>query len=59
MVNNFIIKNGTIVDGSGAKPFKGDVAVKGGIITEVSENLPEGDWEVVYDAAGKIVSPGS
>ena len=34
---DLIIENGEIVDGSGAEPFKGDVAIKNGLITEVGD----------------------
>ena len=33
--NSLVIRNATIVDGTGADPFKGDVAIENGIIKEI------------------------
>jgi len=55
---NLIIKNGTVVDGTGAKPFAADVRVRGDKITEVGQNLKAAADERVVDAAGCIVAPG-
>ncbi len=33
--NSLVIRNATIVDGTGAEPFEGDVALENGVITEV------------------------
>ena len=51
-----LIKNATIVDGSGSPPFKGEVAVDGERITAIGKDL--GSSESIIDAGGKIVSPG-
>ena len=32
--NSLVIRNATIVDGTGIEPFKGDVAIENGIIKE-------------------------
>ena len=53
---DLIIRNGTIVDGTGAPRFTGDVAVKHGLIAAVG--TVHGDAAEEIDAAGKIVSPG-
>ncbi len=55
---DFIIKNGLIVDGTGKKPFKADVACQGDKIVKVAENIPAEEGKEVFDAAGKIVAPG-
>lgn len=55
-MHDLVIRNGTIVDGSGAPRFVADVAVDGGLITAIGPNLPKGKEEI--DAAGKIVAPG-
>ena len=52
------IKNGLIVDGSGAEPFKGELSIKNGIITAISKGPIEGDAVRVIDAGGQAVSPG-
>lgn len=53
---DLIIRNGTIVDGTGAKAFVGDVAVRGGVIAEVG--TVTGTAESVIDATGLVVTPG-
>ena len=53
---DLIIKNGTVYDGTGKKPFFADVAIKGNKIVAIGE-LEESSKEVI-DAKGKIVAPG-
>ena len=53
---DLIIRGGTIVDGTGAPRFTGDVAVKAGLIVAVGS--VHGDAAEEIDAAGKIVAPG-
>ncbi|GGD91257.1 amidohydrolase [Tsuneonella deserti] len=53
---DLIIRNGTIVDGTGDPRFAGDVAIKDGLIVQVGE--VRGDAAEEIDAAGKIVTPG-
>ena len=55
-MHDLVIRGGTIVDGSGGKPFVGDVAIDGGLISAVGVNLPKGRDEI--DARGKIITPG-
>ena len=53
-----ILKNGLVYDGSGTKPFKGDILIEGDRILNISNNIePEEGWEVV-DLEGLSVSPG-
>jgi NitT/TauT family transport system ATP-binding protein len=52
------ITNGTIVDGTGAKRFVGDVAVKDGDIVAVSQSSLDGDAAETLDATGLLVTPG-
>lgn len=54
---DLLIKNGTVVDGTGAPRFVADVAVKDGQIAAVGPNLSLAAKETV-DATGKIVTPG-
>ncbi len=53
---DLIIRHGTIVDGTGAPRFTGDVAVKDGLIAAVG--TVHGDAAQEIDAAGKVVAPG-
>jgi N-acyl-D-aspartate/D-glutamate deacylase len=51
-----IIRNGTIVDGSGGEPFRGDLAIEGDRIAAIGRVDGSGSQEI--DAAGQIVTPG-
>ena len=51
-----IIRNGTVIDGSGGAPFEADVAIANGKITQVGKVTGKGDREI--DAKGQIVTPG-
>jgi len=54
---DLIIRNGTIVDGSGKATYESDVAVKGNVIAGIGKNLP-GKGREEIDAKGKLVTPG-
>ncbi len=56
-MNDILIKNGTVVDGTGAPAYAADVRVKNGAIAEVGQNLAA-NGERVFDAAGCYVTPG-
>jgi N-acyl-D-aspartate/D-glutamate deacylase len=56
MVYDLIIRNGTIVDGLGGKPYVGDVAVVGGAIAALGSI--DGDATREIDATGLLVTPG-
>ena len=51
-----IIRNGTVIDGSGGAPFEADVAIANGKITQVGKVTGKADREI--DAKGQIVTPG-
>ncbi len=53
---DLIIRNGTIVDGTGKKPFEADLAVKGERVVAIGEHLGESHSEI--DAQGLLVTPG-
>ena len=55
-MHDLIIRNGVIVDGTGAARFRGDVAVDGGVITAVGE--VGGTARRTIDADGRLVTPG-
>ena len=55
-MHDLIIRGGTIADGSGRAPFRGDVAIDGNVITAVGE--VGGAARRVIDADGLLVAPG-
>ena len=56
MQYDLLIKNGTVVDGSGLPRFQADVAIVGGKIAAIGK-IREGAGEII-DAEGHVVSPG-
>ena len=52
-----IIRNGTVVDGTGGPARRADVAIKDGRIVKIG-NVDEQDARQVVDATGKMVTPG-
>ena len=54
---DLLIKNGRIVDGTGAAWFRGDVAVKGDTIVRIAPAI-EGGAARVIDVHGAAVAPG-
>jgi len=55
---NLIIKNGTVIDGTGSKKTVADVGVEKDKITAVGKLGENAKVENVIDAKGKIVCPG-
>src|SRR4051794_19962334 len=54
---DLLIRNATIVDGTRAPRFEGDVAVQKGLIKKIG-TLKTASADLVIDAAGKIAAPG-
>jgi len=52
-----IIKGGTIIDGSGNEPIKGDVLIEGDKIVAVVESIGTTEGKL-FDARGFVVCPG-
>ena len=57
MAWSLLIKNGTVIDGSGAARAKADVAVAGDRIVAVAPGLPD-NAERIIDATNLVVAPG-
>ena len=55
-MHDLVIRNGTVIDGTGAPRFQADVALEGGRIVAVGQGLGRAKEEI--EAAGRIVAPG-
>jgi len=53
---DLVVRNGTVIDGTGAEPYEADVAVAGGQIVEIGRITRRGAEEI--DARGRLVTPG-
>ena len=53
---DLIIKNGTVIDGTGSPGYHAEVAVKDGKIAKIGREL--GEAAKTIDAAGLVVTPG-
>ena len=53
---DLVIRDGTVIDGTGAQPFDADVAITAGKITGVGKVNDRGTEEI--DARGMLVTPG-
>jgi N-acyl-D-aspartate/D-glutamate deacylase len=56
MTYDTVIRNGTVVDGSGGAPYAADVAIADGRIAAVGQVPDKGQREI--DADGHVVTPG-
>lgn len=56
MAHDLVIRNGTIIDGTGAPPVSGDIAIDGDTISAVGSVSGAGAEEI--DATDHIVTPG-
>ena len=57
-MHDLVVKNATIVDGSGSPAFAGAIAVDAGLITDVSSDAGAPKARRVIDAQGDLVTPG-
>ncbi|MCS5636779.1 MAG: amidohydrolase family protein [Myxococcota bacterium] len=55
-MHDLLIRNGTLIDGSGSPGFAGDLAIEGGRIVAVGE--VHGTARRTLDADGRLVTPG-
>ena len=53
---DLVIRDGTVVDGSGSPPRRADVGITDGIITAVGD--VDGTARAEIDAEGRVVTPG-
>ena len=54
--HDLVIRNATVIDGSGAPRYTADIAIREGKIAAIARDLPRGDREI--DATGLIAAPG-
>jgi N-acyl-D-amino-acid deacylase len=57
-VFDLIVRNGTVVDGTGAPAFTADIGVQAGRITHIGTLDPSVDAAETIDASGHTVTPG-
>jgi len=57
-MDDIVIKNGIIIDGSGKEGKKQDLLIKDGVIFDIKDNICENDNFKIIDASNKIVCPG-
>ncbi len=55
-MHDLVIRGGTLIDGSSAPRYSGDIAIEGGVFSQVGGKA--GAAKRVIDAAGAIVTPG-
>ena len=56
---DIIIKNGTLIDGSGAEPYISSIGIKDGIIVKIARSQELlGEAKTVINADGLTVTPG-
>ncbi len=56
-IMTILIKNGTIIDGTGSKGYKADILIEGDKIKEIRNEIDVNGAEII-DARNKVVSPG-
>ncbi|MEE2995856.1 MAG: D-aminoacylase [Pseudomonadota bacterium] len=57
MVGRTVIRNGHVIDGSGAEGVDADIAIADGRIVEIGTNISTAGADII-DASNKVVSPG-
>ena len=55
-MHELVVRGGTVIDGTGADRRVADVAIDGGVVTEVGQVADPGEQEI--DATGMLVTPG-
>jgi N-acyl-D-amino-acid deacylase len=56
-MSSWLIRGALVIDGSNREPFRGDIAVENGMITEVSPSIKGGGKKVI-EADGLMAAPG-
>lgn len=58
MPSSLLLKNGTVIDGTGSRGRRADVLIAGDTIVRIAPNIKASPDAVVMDATGKAVTPG-
>ena len=56
MAYDFVLRGGTIIDGTGAPAYQADVAIVDDRVVEIGECV--GEAKQTYDATGRLITPG-
>ena len=56
-MSSLLIRGAQVIDGSNREPFRGDIAVENGMITEVSPSI-KGGGKTLIEADGLVAAPG-
>jgi N-acyl-D-amino-acid deacylase len=56
-MSSWLIRGALVIDGSNREPFRGDIAVENGMITEISPSIKSGG-KAVIEADGLVAAPG-
>jgi len=56
-MSSFLIRGAQVIDGSNQEPFRGDIAVQNGTITDVAPSI-KGGGKAVVEADGLVAAPG-
>lgn len=57
-MRSLLVRDALVIDGTGRPPFPADVAVDGGVITQIGRHLARSPGSVVIDAHGAVLAPG-
>lgn len=56
-MSKYLLKNGTIFDGSGSKKFRADVLIQDGLIAKIG-TVSDEDSDEIFDCEGLCIAPG-
>lgn len=56
-MSSLLIRGALVIDGSNREPFRGDIAIENGVITDVSPSIKDGG-KAVIEADGLVLAPG-
>lgn len=57
-MKKILLKNGTIIDGTGSQGFVGNLEIIGDKIANITSQSNENDFDEIIDVSGKVIAPG-